>query len=155
MKTLEQYLVDHLADYPTMRAKIMEHVTAREAAERERVKAEIYRSLSTDLALDVIADVYPPTAPQPPAEPTPVAPQQAGNPYARTITSCLPADTTTAIVDVYSIGKAFPMANAVFHAVKKCLLAGERRGDKGYETDLREAVESLLREIDDVAKGGA
>jgi hypothetical protein len=83
------------------------------------------------------------------------APQTVVNPYARNVLSCIPGDSRTLPIDVYSIGKAYPMEDAVFHAVKKCILAGLRRGDKDYSTDIREAMQSLQRELDDVAKGSS
>jgi uncharacterized Zn finger protein (UPF0148 family) len=95
----------------------------------------------------------------PNARPAPATPQDAPqtvtNPYARNILSCIPGDDRTLPIDVYSIGKAYPMEDAVFHAVKKCILAGLRRGDKDYSTDIREAMQSLQRELDDVAKGSS
>ena len=51
-------------------------------------------------------------------------------------------------IDIYYILTAYGVTNpAVFHAVKKCLMAG-RRGYKNKTQDLREAVEALQRGIE-------
>lgn len=59
-------------------------------------------------------------------------------------------------IDIYYILSAYNVTNpAVFHAVKKCLMAG-RRGYKNKTQDLREAIEALERgiELEGIEYGG-
>ena len=50
--------------------------------------------------------------------------------------------------DVYDVLHAFGVqSHAVGHAVKKLLMPGQR-GAKDYAQDLREAVQSIIRELD-------
>lgn len=50
------------------------------------------------------------------------------------------------VADVYSILDAYGVSHAIGHAIKKLLMAGER-GHKDYQTDLREAIQSIKREL--------
>jgi len=67
------------------------------------------------------------------------------NKYRRTIKSCNGKQSIE--IDTYRIADAYPMMPAVFHAVKKLLMAGQR-GAKDYKTDLEEAIVAIQREIE-------
>lgn len=52
-------------------------------------------------------------------------------------------------IDVYDILHAYEVkSHSIGHAVKKLLMPGQR-GSKGYEQDLKEAVQAVQRAIDD------
>lgn len=62
-----------------------------------------------------------------------------------------PIKTREGCVDVYDVLLAFNVrCPAIQHAVKKLLAAGQR-GDKTYEVDLREAVFSIERGIENAS----
>jgi hypothetical protein len=75
-----------------------------------------------------------------------------GAKYARQIRQTLPGDTQgeTLTVDLYDVFDAFPTANRLQHAAKKLLMAGNR-GHKDRETDLRDAIYSIERELQAMA----
>lgn len=57
-------------------------------------------------------------------------------------------------IDVYDILHGFEVkSHAIGHAIKKLLMPGQR-GSKGYEQDLKEAIQAIQRAIDDVQESG-
>lgn len=82
-------------------------------------------------------------------ETTPVEPASQINPpsrYHRTINGVT--------LDLYDVAEAWGVdSHRIFHAVKKLVMAG-RRGHKGREQDLREAIVSIESELRKM-KGGA
>jgi hypothetical protein len=75
-----------------------------------------------------------------------------GQKYARQIRQTLPGEKQgqTLTVDLYDVFDAFPTANRLQHAAKKLLMAGNR-GHKDRETDLRDAIYSIERELQAMA----
>lgn len=56
------------------------------------------------------------------------------------------------MLDIYRVLSLFEVkSHAVGHAIKKLIMAG-KRGSKGYEQDIREAVDSLNRELQMIAE---
>jgi hypothetical protein len=75
-----------------------------------------------------------------------------GQKYARQIRQTLPGEKQgqTLAVDLYDVFDSFPTASRLQHAVKKLLMAGNR-GHKDRETDLRDAIYSIERELQAMA----
>jgi len=60
------------------------------------------------------------------------------------------------LVDVYRVGRMFNVNDpALFHALKKILLPGERGGGKSVEKDIEEARDSLIRFLEMQAEDAA
>lgn len=49
--------------------------------------------------------------------------------------------------DFYTVAAAYEMTPAIQHAVKKQLVLGKRSGEKSYETDIRDSIWSLERDL--------